>query len=61
MYISQYTSQNFTPLQTIFGSGYVPEQHGDEAPRYLPAAEKCEHVLNFDELLKALRFALSLR
>jgi hypothetical protein len=53
-----YPTQNFTQL-TIFGTGYVAEQHADETNRYLPLAE--HRVVNFDELLKALRAALSLR
>ena len=54
------TSQNFTQVATIFGSGYVPEQHRDESHRYLPASEKREPLVSFDELLKKLRAALSL-
>ena len=53
-------SQNFTQVATIFGSGYVPEQHGDESHRYLPISEKREPLVNFHELLKKLRAALSL-
>jgi len=56
-----YTTQNFTQLHTIFGNGYVPEQHRDETQRHLPPTEHREFVVNFDELLKRLRAALSLR
>jgi hypothetical protein len=49
------------PLKTIFGGGYVPEQHGEATRRYLPAAEPHEFVVDFDAILKALRTALSLR
>ena len=56
-----YTTQHFTQLQTIFGNGYVPEQRGDEAHRFLPPPEQRELVVDFSELLKALRAALSLR
>jgi hypothetical protein len=56
-----YPTQNFTPLQTIFGAGYVAEQHADEAQGYLPPSEPREFAVNFDELLKTLRAALSLR
>ena len=56
-----YSGQNFTQVPTIFGSGYVPEQHRDESHRYLPISEKREPLVNFDNLLKMLRAALSLR
>ena len=56
-----HTSQHFTQLQSIFGSGYVPEQHADETHQYLPPLEHREFVVNFDDLLKRLRAALSLR
>jgi hypothetical protein len=36
------------------------EQHQDESHRHLPIAEKREPLVNFDELLKKLRAALSL-
>ena len=55
------TTQNFTPLHTIFGSGYVQEQHSDETHRNLPTTEKHELVVDFDAVIKALRAALSLR
>ena len=62
-------AQSSHPLQTIFGGGYVPEQHGDETESHLPAAESMSfddafnalRVAMLDELLKALRSALSLR
>jgi len=54
-------TQNFTPMQTIFGNGYVPEQHGDQTHRNLPPSEHREFVMNFDALLKRLRAALSLQ
>ena len=54
------TTQNFIPLP-VFGTGYVQEQRGDESHRYLPGAGERDFVLNFDELLKKLRAALSLR
>jgi len=55
------TTQNFTPLQTIFGGGYVPEQHSEETHRNLPPSEDREFVLDFDAVLKVMRAALSLR
>jgi hypothetical protein len=50
-----FTGQNVTHIATVFGSGYMPEQHQDESRRYLPVPAKRE-----DELLKKLRAALSL-
>jgi hypothetical protein len=54
--------QNFNLVQTIFGTGYLPEQHADDAHCYLPASEHPGVDVSFcDELLKVLRAALSLR
>jgi hypothetical protein len=55
------TTQGSSPLQTIFGGGYVIEQRGDETQRNLPPLEDSEFGLDFSEILKALRAALSLR
>jgi len=55
------TTQNFTRAPTIFGGGYVPEQHGDDTHRHLPDLEKRELVVDFAELLNALRATLWLR
>lgn len=55
------TTQSSHPLQTIFGGGYVPEQHGDETHRYLPSFDTSEYSVNWDDVLKSLRTALSLR
>jgi hypothetical protein len=55
------STQGSNQLHTIFGGGYVPEQHGDETNRYLPPSEHREFTLNFEDVLKALRAALSLR
>jgi hypothetical protein len=49
-----------SPLQTIFGGGYVQEHHVDESHRNLPA-EAGDIDLDFGEILKALRSALGLR
>jgi hypothetical protein len=54
-------AQSSVQLQTIFGGGYVPEQHNDATHRYLPAAEPHEFVVDFDAIMKVLRAALSLR
>ena len=55
------TTQGSSQLHGIFGNGYVIEQRGDETQRHLPPAEKSSLALDFSELLKALRSALSLR
>ena len=55
------STQSFAPLQTVFGGGYILEQHSDEANRHLPQAEKHEFPIDFDAVIKALRAALSLR
>jgi hypothetical protein len=51
------TSQNFTPITTIFGPGYMPEQHEDGTHHFLSTGEP---LVDFDKLLKKLRTALSL-
>jgi hypothetical protein len=58
---AMYDPHHFTQLNTIFGSGYVAEQHAAEARRHLPPPEHHEFVVNVDELLNTLRAALSLR
>jgi hypothetical protein len=55
------TTQGSNPLQTIFGGGYVFEQRGDETQRNLPPSETGKFVLDFADILKTLRAALSLR
>jgi len=59
MYLS--TTQSFTQVPTLFGSGYVPEQHADVAHSHLPASERRELAVDFDRLIKSLRAMLSLR
>jgi hypothetical protein len=49
-----------SPLQTIFGGGYIPEHHADESRGNLPPAEAEDIDLDFGEILKALRRALGL-
>jgi hypothetical protein len=56
-----YTSRPFTPFQTVFGTGYLPEQHIDATHGYLPTPEHVEISVKWEELLKKLRAALSLR
>jgi len=53
-------NQGTNPLQTIFGGGYVIEQRGDETRRHLPRPEHDDFGLDFSEILKTLRAALSL-
>ena len=56
------STQYFTQAHTIFGCGYVPEQHGDETHRYLPPKDDREigvvAIRNVDEALKTLNDAM---
>jgi hypothetical protein len=59
-------AQNFTAANTIFGSGYVPEQHADRMHWNLSSSEvggaiETQKVSILDEVMKSLRSALSLR
>jgi hypothetical protein len=59
-------AQSSVQLQTVFGGGYVLEQHSDAAHRYLPPSVVGEGFESltasmFDEVMKSLRSALSLR
>lgn len=48
-----YTSgQSIHPVQSIFGAGYIPEQHADDEHQKLPAIER---EIQFSELVKSLR------
>ena len=42
-----------TQLPTIFGGGYVAEEHSDDTRRNLPPAER--EALDFGEFLKRLK------
>jgi hypothetical protein len=55
------STESFSQLQTIFGSGYILEQHRDVTHSYLGTAEKHDFAADLDSVLKALRSALSLR
>jgi len=44
------TTQRAIPLQTIFGTGYVPEDHTDDVRRNLPRSEESD-VAEFVERL----------
>jgi hypothetical protein len=60
------TTKSSDQLQTIFGGDYVPEQHSDETPWILPPSDVDEVIRSltvsmFDEMMKSLRAALSLR
>jgi hypothetical protein len=62
----RFSSQSPTQLQTIFGGGYVPEHHADKTLWNLSSSDVDEVIQSltvsmFDEVLKALRAALSLR
>jgi hypothetical protein len=59
--VMRLVAQGSNPLQTIFGGGYVIEQRGDDTQRNLPRPEDNEFGLDFGEILKALRTALSIR
>jgi len=45
--------QNPSQLPTVFGGGYVAEEHSDETRRNLPPAER--EALDFGEFLKRLK------
>jgi hypothetical protein len=45
----------------VIGGLYVSEQHGDETQRYLPRPEERSFAVDFDQMLKRFRAALSLR
>jgi hypothetical protein len=55
------TTQSSNQLHTVFGGGYVPEQHRDDTRGYLPASDGREFIVDLAEVLKTLRGALSLR
>jgi hypothetical protein len=54
-------TQSSNQLHTVFGGGYVLEQHSDDACRYLPPSDSRAFVVDFAEVLESLRAALSLR
>jgi hypothetical protein len=55
------TTQSSVQLQTIFGGGYVQEQHGDATHHHFLTPERREIVVDFDAIIVSLRAALSLR
>ena len=60
------TIQSSNQLQSIFGGGYVLEQHSDATDSCLPRSEVhgvigCLTASMIDEVMKSLRSALSLR
>jgi hypothetical protein len=59
--VMQPIGQSSIQLPTLFGNRYIAEQRGDETRRYLPPSEKYELAVDFDEVIKALRAALSLQ
>jgi hypothetical protein len=54
-------TQSSSQLHTVFGGGYVLEQHSDDTCCHLPPSDSREFVVDFAEVLKNLRAALSLR
>ena len=62
----QDTNVHRTQVLTLFGGGYVPEQHADETPGNLAPVDIDEAVtsltvLMLSELLQSLRAALAVR
>jgi hypothetical protein len=57
----QPASQTTYQLVSIFGGNYVSEQHGDDTQWRFSQPSERAFVTDFDELLNALRAALSLR
>ena len=55
------TTEKSHQLHTIFGNGYVAEQHGEETKRQLPSSGEGDFTVDVGHLLKRLRAALSLR
>ena len=55
------TTSQFLGSSIVIGSSYVPEQHSDETQRYLPSPERHSFAVDFSQVLKTLRAALSLR
>jgi hypothetical protein len=59
--VMRLATQSSTQLHTIFGSGYVLEQRGDQSQHHLPQSDDRGPVLDFGKILATLRAALSLR
>ena len=55
------TTEKSHQLHTIFGNGYVAEQHGEETQRQLPSSGGNDFTVDVGGILKKLRAALSLR
>lgn len=60
------TTQSSNQVHTIFGGGYVVEQHNDATYRWPPSNDVGEVIESLivsmvDELMKSLRSALPLR
>ncbi len=61
-----FTTRSFNRLIDTFGSGYIAEQHGDKSHWNFSPTDVDEVVESltasmFDEMMKSLRAALSLR
>ena len=55
------TQTHSQQLFAIVGSAYIAEHHADERHRYFSPSERPNFAADFDEMLKYLRAALSLR
>ena len=48
------TGQSIQPVQSIFGAGFIPEQHADDEHLNLPAIESETHFTDFVKSLRML-------
>jgi len=55
------TGQSIQPIHSIFGSGFIPEQHTDEFEPSFLARETEQRELHFAAILETLRSALGIR
>jgi hypothetical protein len=53
-------AQSTYPVQTVFGAGFIPENHRDEFSPSLLVNDAARRELRFFEILKALRSALAI-
>jgi hypothetical protein len=60
-FVMHTTTQATYQLVSIFGGNYVPEQHGHDTGWRLSHPKERAFAEDFDEMLRALRAALSLR
>ena len=55
------TGQSIQPIHSIFGSGFIPEQHADEFHPNLLERDTDRRELDFAAILQSLRAALGIR